>query len=87
MSNYSGLLIGSVFISPILVAEDILRFAGADVHEKGMFYNKNGKSIMEIWNDSKPFKAAEAIDFTEVIKRDIALKGLSDAVIPAEFHK
>jgi hypothetical protein len=44
---------GAMF-TPVLLLEDGLRKAGMDIHEKGMLYNGDGKSISEIWHESAP---------------------------------
>ena len=43
-----------VMLTPILAAEDLARLAGADIPPEGFFYNKEGKSIAQIWQESAP---------------------------------
>jgi len=47
-------LLGAVLFSPLCASEDLLRLAGANIHQKGLMYNGDGKSMMEIWRESKP---------------------------------
>lgn len=51
-------LAGAAMFSPLFLAEDLLRKAGADIPQEGIFYNNEGKSILEIFNEHTPEKMA-----------------------------
>ncbi len=55
---------GAMF-TPVLLLEDGLRKAGMDIHEKGMLYNSEGKSISEIWHESVPAGIPEMKEVTQ----------------------
>ena len=46
--------VGAALFAPKLAAEDILRACKVKVPAKGIFYNDEDKSIMDIWKESKP---------------------------------
>lgn len=48
--------VAAALLSPKLAFEDVLRFCKVDVPEKGIFYNQEGQSIMDIWKESKSVK-------------------------------
>jgi hypothetical protein len=58
--------------TPVLLLEDGLRKAGMEVHPKGLGYNKEGKSISEIWaEEGERVKAEAAVEaeVTAIIER------------------
>ncbi len=46
--------LGATLFSPFLILEDVLRFANVPVSKHGLFRNDEGKTIMELWNESCP---------------------------------
>ena len=53
--------IAATLLSPQLVLEDALRLCKVDVPAKGIFFNHDGDSIMDIWRQSKPVNEAEKL--------------------------
>lgn len=47
-------LLGAALFSPILAAEDALRYFGAPVSKHGLTKNDEGKGMLEIWNECAP---------------------------------
>lgn len=57
-ANTVRFLAGAALYSPLLLAEDLLRKAGMDIPQEGIFYNNEGKSMMQIFNEHAPEKMA-----------------------------
>lgn len=57
-ANTVRFLTGAAIFAPLLAAEDLLRKAGVDVPQEGIFYNSEGKSMMQIFNEHAPAKKA-----------------------------
>lgn len=44
--------LGVVLFVPVILVEEGLKKAGAEINDKGWNYNKDGKSIIEIWREA-----------------------------------
>ena len=52
--NIGKFALASILFAPKLAVEDVLREVGVKVPAKGLGYNEQGQSIMDIWNSSEP---------------------------------
>jgi hypothetical protein len=72
---------GATLISPLLAAEDVLRYFGAPISVHGITKDENGDGILKIWKEcgpsekavetKKPFKKSYHQDFRVSVKADI----------------
>lgn len=54
--------LGAALLSPLLATEDVLRHFDVKISPHGLFRNDEGKSVLEIWEESAPAKPISAKD-------------------------